>query len=113
MVSVMSVASESSKLWSKVYADPNHSLYGIHLPSYYSEDGGRRLDEDYDYGTGDIASYVLAGAMAGFVAITELISDDPSVITTNPVSFVITFISAAVPAAMSEAGIGGSGGGGG
>jgi len=71
-LSGISVAIESTKLWTAVYADKNHPLHGLHHPTYYeasnnsNEDAdnvrGRRaqqvavpdnntkiFDEDYDY----------------------------------------------------------------
>merc|ERR1712130_896298 len=42
VLSAISVAIESSKLWHNVYSDPDHILHGIHLPTYFSENEGNR-----------------------------------------------------------------------
>jgi len=42
VLSAISVASESSKLWHEVYNDPDHILHGMHSPSYFSGNKNKR-----------------------------------------------------------------------
>jgi len=107
VLSGISVASESSKLWHNVYNDSSHSLHRIHSPSFYSRgnEGDRRLEEegdteyyddtDYYYGV-DILGIVFADVSAAVVAGIGAVSESPDV-----VSIAIAAVTAAIPASLS------------
>lgn len=103
----ISIAMESSKLWHSVYNDPSHALYGIHYwqstgTSSNEEEGKRRLDQTTYDGTVSISltSIVLADLLAGLDAAMRLVSDDFSVVTTDPRSIFAAAAGASIPASM-------------
>lgn len=80
VLSAISVAMESSKLWHEVYNDSAHALYGMHLPSYYHNDidGNRRLEEAAGIDLVGIAMADVTGAIEG--GLSGLESGDPTAI---------------------------------
>jgi len=114
VLSAISVASESSKLWHEVYNDPDHILHGMHSPTYFSgnknkrrlqvgiddNDGGN--DDDDDEGMGiDIFAIIMAdinGAISGAV---------DNINSGNPVAILVGALTSAVPASMAASPLGG------
>lgn len=106
VLSAISVASESLKLWHAVYSDPGHALHGMHLPSYHSSSkgGDRRLDEeeedsdeeDNDGAMFDPYEIIMADFKAALDAATESFEDDG----VDPTAILVAAAAAAIPASI-------------
>lgn len=74
VLSGLSVAKESTKLWNDVYSNPDHALHGLHHESYYQANNGRTLQQNLSVNiTNAILSDSLAAIDGGFLAINEFV----------------------------------------
>lgn len=119
-LSTLSIASESAKLWYKVYQDPSHALYGLHTASYFKTENEEDLDEERrglqigGYGAGILSSIslgpiVLEDAMSGINAVINIIMGDVSAVFENFSDILLLMVTSAIPASISAVLSGGGG----
>lgn len=115
VLSGISVAVESSKLWDEVYKNPEHVLHGLHDPTYYYADDSerRRLDEGGFgfFGSIDTGAVVWADVEAAISAAMSAVNGDIGELFTNIQSILMSALTGAIPASVSFffSGAGGSG----